>query len=157
MNISWTAHYHINAQPPHWEVSTVSVHLICNLKDSTYHSLHGIYACLSWYAWREWDDSRWDPLLPDLQPIIYMPLKVNWHMWRSYSTRITLTKSLGAWSSSQVVPDHRLQAPRTRGNDRDLGLRVSPSTVANLREPPKWLWDSGPLFRVWDLEWELEC
>lgn len=47
-------------------------------------------------------------LLPrDLQPIIYMSLKSISTCGRSYSTRIVLTKSLGALSSRQVMPDPR--------------------------------------------------
>ena len=75
MNFSRTTHYHINAWPPHWEMRTVRAHLIGNLKDSTCLSPHGIYARLSWWAWREEDDSWWARLLPDLQPIIYMSRK----------------------------------------------------------------------------------
>ena len=75
MNFSWTAHYRIDAWPPHWEMSTVRAHLIGNLKDSTCRSLRGIYARLSWWAWREEDDSWWARLLPDLQSVVYMSLK----------------------------------------------------------------------------------
>lgn len=63
-----------------------------------------------------------------------MSLKSAGTRGRAYLARIKLSKSPGAWSSSHVVLDHRPQAPRTRGNDSELGQRVSPSMVATSRD-----------------------